>query len=491
MTTTVVVELWHAGQTVPAATFAVELGVSPAGFGLADPLEIVHSVPPGDFWPAQPEPSTCRFELVLDGFPADLPTKVGDPVAVEISDPAGVAESFHGRVGACTITPVTVAVPGGDRKAVRVQYTCVGYYADLGDEVPNIAMYEDNMTGRVAQITVTSPTANTYGVRYLPWFTDDGEGNPPPVLLRMPALDPGTDSMAAMLEDLFFVTVPNPGPAYVGYLLGAFRYVLLPSIIGGLQEVSGVQRVFEAHPRYQKTVALVATVTRDPATGKVSVTPVPTPVGGVTVDACFVDRETQWERVKGDQIGQVAFKLDAVAGSGGGYNHGVVQRSYPTAPPPPGVGVARKDGLFFTTTGTSTDLDNHINNMGALYGPQLDPEAWTSGELVWHRSADPAAPGKRLPAVGANTIVVVEPIPDDWTPLPGRTWMAGQLTSHKVTVEGGQVSSTVRLRETPVTPGDPALLWRWQDFATITPSPTWADLNPADRWADYAYTAHP
>jgi hypothetical protein len=468
----------------------VELGDTATGFGVAEPLEIVHSIPPGDFWPAQPEPSTCRFELILDSFPADLPTKVGDPVAVTINDPAGVAESFHGMVGACTVTPLGVAVPGGDGKAVRVQYTCVDYLANLGDEVPNIAMYEDNVTGRVAQIAVTSPTANKYGVRYLPWFGDDGEGNLPPVALRMPALDPGTDSMATMLEEVLFLTVPNPlNPST--YLLGAFRYVLVASIVGGLQEISGVQRVFEATPRFQKTVALVATVTRDPSTGIVSVTPVSTPVGGVAIDACYVDRATQWERVKGDQVGQVALKLDPVAGSGGGFNHGVIQKSYPTTPPPPGVGVARKDGLFFTTTGTVTDLNNHIDNMGALYGPQLDPDAWASGELVWYRSADPAADGKRLPAVGENTIVTVEPIPDDWTPLPGRTWMAGQITSHKITVENGALYSTIRLRETPVTPGDPTLLWRWQDYATITPAPTWADLNPADRWADYAYAAHP
>jgi hypothetical protein len=428
--------------------------------------------------------------LILDAFPADLPTKVGDVVAVTINDFDGVAESFYGTVGACTVTPASVAVPGADGKAVRVQYTCVDYLADLGDEVPNIAMYEDNVTGRVAQITVTSPNANKYGVRYLPWLTDDGEGNVPPVLLRMPALDPGTDSMAAMLEEVFFVCVPNPTNPPT-YLLGAFRYVLEASIVGGQIEISGEQRVFLARPRYQKTVAVVATVTRDPATGITSVTPLPAPAGGVSVNACYVDRQTQWERVKGDIVGQVAFKLDPVAGSGGGFNHGVVQRSYPTTPPPPGVAVARKDGLYFTTTGTGADLNKHIDNMGALYGPQLDRDAWASGELVWYRSADPAAVGKRLPRVGSNTVVVVDPIPDDWTPLPGRTWMAGQLTQHTVTVQNGQVYSTVRLREAPITPGDPALLWRWQDYATITPSPTWADLNPADRWADYAYTAHP
>jgi hypothetical protein len=209
-----------------------------------------------------------------------------------------------------------------------------------------------------------------------------------------------------------------------------------------------------------------------------------------------VDRDTEWTRVKGDNIGQVAFQLDPVpAGSMGAYTHGVVNRVYPQEATPAGVAAARAGGLLFTIApgkGGGSELSAYLARMGELYlGGTVIPD-WGSGDMVWHRSGDPDGMAARLPPVGSSVLVAVADIADEWTPNPGRTWVAGELVKNVTTVTGGAVTTTIQLRESPTPAGSPEQV-TWAELAGLTAPPTfpagprWQDVDPGDRWFEYGY----
>ena len=500
--------LWGPDTTLPPYEFTYAPGDGPT-FGMGETVVITRTVPETDFWPTQPDPATAQFSLVLPAFPDDVPTLIGGSVALEVFTDLVMVESFYGRVGALTVAPLTLGPshPGGpNRAAVELIYTCVDYLADLAEVVPDGQFFDDTTASRVGQIlgNAEGATCTLYGSRWLTPPIDWPDGGPPGYAgqLNFPTLPESADPMAARLAEVLFVAITNTenddpflgDPANVPKV-GQFRYVAEPHIIDGLPETfppfdpdpRPVEGVFDMRPVRNRTETTLATIELLPD-GTYGIAPGPGG-GGVIIDSCFVARSGTWERRKGKNVTQVVAELDAITAEevpAGGIPHGQVARPWPTGAPPAGGAVAKVGGLRFTVVNplTGTDLTKVIRSIGAMYLPAASGPDWGSGELVWHRSADPTGLDVLLPAVGDAVLVAVVNILDEWAPLPGRTWVAGELVSNKFTITGGQVFTTLVLREAPVAGVASGVAVAWNEM----PAPAvWANLAPADRWFEYAY----
>lgn len=493
--------------TIGADTWAYTAG-DPPDFGMADGLKITRTLPDSDFWPVQPNPAVAQFGLILEDFPADDITELGLPVALEVTDSEGLIESFYGRVAAVAVSPVMLGpatVGGAPRPAVFVAYQAVDYNADLAELVPNVTIDNEQIRGNVIQIMAGTVETGVRAIGFTPFWlspADDGDaatngwvGEPGDWdAIYYPERVASEIATAALLEEVLF-------PACMPFFswdswgladIGHFRWVVQPAIDAGLLDTLAdtVLGYWEAWPVYNKTRSLIGTHGVLPD-GSYGIIPVVSTVGDATLvlDAGYVDKPTEWTRRKGDAIDQVAFTLDPVtsAETGGAYAHGVVSKTYPAGVAAvAGKGTARRDGLRFTSETSGAELNDWLENMGAVYLPGLELSDWGLNELTWRRSRDTAAAGCVFPALlGSHELVCVTNILDPWTPRAGRTWATGQVTSRTFTIASGEAVSSFTLKESPIAAA-----------SGTNPDPvTWADIPAGveyqelstDRYFEYGY----
>lgn len=413
-----------------------------------DPIQVLDGltagweIPESGAWPAQPDPVEATIRLWTDDVANLADVNIGTPMSIVAVDQVGdVFLTAHGRVGEMTARPVRR--PSG----TFMLYTlpCVDYTVDYA-ELPIVITEEwpaESADDRFARIAAAITAA---GGAPLDPPADTGSA-------AFKALAAGTTTAGALVAD-------HLRQIAVDGTYGPERYLLTPVVVA--DELDHFECVL-----LERTVdAALLPGTFDVVDGLLTLV-FPDDIADGLVDACDLDLETPWKRLKYRAANQVTVTAD-------GYT-AIVRR-----PGPP---------VKLELSSTLTDVDA-IDRMAQLYLPDVDESngwvadtftlyAWRTPSAItpaWfpdHR-ADPASP-----AVYVMPIAVVG-IPPELN-LAGNIAYAGQLSRVQLTIADQKTRVEFALRrQLPLGIGDDAASWDW--VGTEFPTITWDDVDPDMSW---------
>lgn len=413
-----------------------------------DGLRIAWNVDESKPWPAQPNPVECSLSVWVEDVADFADVGIGTPLSVVLTDVAdNVFGTFHGRIS----SEGSVARNRGPAGlGMLYSLSAVDYTVDLAETPVTITAEwpaEDADT-RVARVfTAIAGAGLTMG------SPPSGFGS-----AAFEALSAGTTTAAALLEDHLSQLAVDSGN-------GLTRYIMVPvapDAFGGL-------KYFEAVLLDRTVDAALLPGTLDVVDGVLVLTFPDLDADGV-VDACAVDLNVPWTRLKFRAVNVVT-----VAG-------GTVTASAAHGGPP-----------VRLTLGTTLTDQTAAERMAALYLPDLDEaNGWVANTFRLYAHREPGAivpawfPDHRTDP--PDTDVYVMPlalvgIPPNINLSSDLDAYSGQLVRSELLIERKKLNVDFGLRrQIPGSVGADALTW--DDVASLWPSLTWDDVDPALSWYD-------
>jgi hypothetical protein len=435
--------------TIGDLSFTIERGVCDLEDSVIvlDGLRIGWDIDESAPWPAQPNPVSCQLGLWTSDVAELDAVVISTPVSVELTDVAEqTVATFHGRIVRQAARPRRGA---GTSLSMLYSFSALDYTVDLAETPVTITdeWPAESGTDRLARIYAACSSAG------LPFGAPPDGGDS-----AFAALSAGTTTAAALLEDHLRQIAIDVGD-------GLQRYIVVPVVTGGVLEEFGVtllERTVDASllPGVIEEVGGLLTLT------------FPDEDAQGLVDACVVDLDVQWNRLKYRAVNVVTVAADegltATAAQG-------------TGPP-----------VRLTLESTLTNRDA-LEAMAELYLPDVaETNGWVADAFRLHAWREPASitpswfPDHSDPA--APTTVYVMPIAIVNVPAnvnlagPGDVY-AGQLVKVELTVEGGRIMVDFALRrQLPAPVGADAVTWDW--ISANHPTITWDDIDPGLTWYD-------
>lgn len=406
-----------------------------------DGLRIGWEVSESDPWPAQPQPVQFSVQLYTLQVSDLDDVFIGTPISCVLTNSASlVLATFHGRVAQMSATTVRRS----DDIAMRYTIQGVDYTVDL-EELPIIT------TGFAAEtaddrFTNIATTALAAGSAPITGPTDVDTA-------AFEAVDAGTYTAGALLADHLRQVAVDVGD-------GLQRNIVVPVVVDeDLDHYEAVlqDRVVDASllPGTFEVVEGVLTLVFTDLTAD-----------GV-VDACNVDLDTTWNRLKYRAVNRVTVTSNTFTVEA-------------TRPGPP---------VRLNLTSTLTD-EPAGERMAELYLPDVDEtNGWVADPFhlyayrdqsqilpAWfpdHRQDPPETSVYVMPIVLVN-------VPEDIN-LSGSYVYAGQLAAAVFEIRAGKTHVEFSLRrQLPAGVGNDAASWEWA-FGEF-PSVAWEDIDPGLSW---------
>lgn len=442
----------------------------PAGYGLADPLELRWSLPNSDVAPlVQADPAEATLSILAPDA-ATYSFHIGDIVRVAVysNHSGGNNYVFFGRV----------ALPTAKPHDLGILYTlqCVDYLADIQELSAGRADYPlESSFDRVNRLLAENGLGRIK-------IEGSPASNNPNVTAR--SASDGLVPLAEALEEVLAGWTESQANNELGTVAPApilCRYELRPNIInpGGVAGHGSLdpERPFKLSPIYRPqgwapparlaTVPdvhlTVATADSSPATE------------ALILDAGTVDFDLTFTQVKGNAITRVVVETD-------------------------GFGFAMSDWCGFgtfqwapATASLEANVKTRLSFLGwallaaPMYRGSLQPDsglAWTVGELTWRASRTQATGWVGPQFRRVCTIARVDAAnPTSHVPT-GKAWIVGVVDSLTVRVSDGEVTVGFTLAPMHYTDTGPGVVPHQGDFGDMS-TYTFAQLHTTDTFADY------
>jgi hypothetical protein len=439
---------------------------SPAGYGLASPLEIAQNLPASDLAPlVQPDAATATFQVIV-ATATDLDQlQLGHPVCIRYWPSTAPAAGdlstvgFAGRVATLEAEPHDLGL--------LFTVGCVDYTADLGEATVGIADFpSESITVRVQRILTDAGMNVPAGAALF-----DGGGVFPvgaPVLALRPAAPANALELMghtlAQWDLTYGSTAPNQhGPAIL-------RQVLTPALAAVpatgpslLDTTNGPYQVARALKTPSYTAPLRVTLTA----GKyqlVGSTATGAATGVQVIDAGRVEASTRFRQRKGDAVNAVSVNAAAF---------GARIAFYSIA-----------DGVV-TRVGASVDTElvdpTQAAGLAATYLPPVLPTQlalWVTDAMTWRLDAEPGA--WTLPTLGRGLMVVR--VATVWAVMD-REWVTGLVAGVTFRLVDGAPQVVLNLipwNQDPTASVNPV---KWSDLVA---GQTYTSTFARDTFNDYA-----
>lgn len=443
----------------------------PAGYGLADPLELRFSLPTDDLAPlVQADPAEATLSVIAPDA-STYAFRIGDQVRVAVysNHSGGNNYAFFGRI----------AQLGAKPHDLGILYTiqCVDYLADIAELKAGHVDYPlESSFDRVNRMLAENGLGRIK-------IEGSPASNNPNVTARLTA-DEGTVSLAEAFEEVLAGWVESQANNELGTPAAnpiLCRYELRPNIVNpsGVagQGALDADRPFKLSPIYRPQgwapparLATVPDVHLTVATADSSPS-----TDALILDAGAVDFDPAFTQVKGNATTRVVVET-------------------------PAVGFAMSDwcgfGMFQWAPAAASleaNVKTRLSFLGwallaaPMYLGSIQPDsglAWTVGELTWRASRTQATGwvGPQLRRV--CTVARVDAANSSSHVPTGKSWVVGVVDSLTVRVADGEVTVGFTLGPMHYTASGPSVVPHQGTYADMS-TYTFAQLHNTDTFADY------